>query len=156
MRLGVYALGMAGLGLSASPLFMAANAIDPSIIPTALGITCGIFGGASFAAYSMPKDAMIGYGRILGGSLLGLIAMQLIGLGSLAIIGPNAFASLFFSVHNYIGIGLFTAFVAYDTHLAIKAYESGVPDHVGLSIQFLLDFWNLLINVISLLGGNRD
>ena len=155
LRLAVYGLGVAGLGLSASPLFHMANMIDPSILPTAIALTCGIFGGASLAAFSMPKDKMIGYGRVLFGSLLGLIGMQLIGLGSLYFVGPNALASLFFSVHNYLGIALFTAFTAYDTHLAIKMYETGNPDHIGVSIQFLLDFWNLLVNIISLMS-RRD
>lgn len=154
-RLGVYSLGVMALGFSTAPLFAMANAISPTILPSAIALAAGIFGGASLAAYSMPKDKMIGYGRILGGSLIGLIAMQLVGLGSLYFMGPNAFSGLLFSAQNYFGIALFTGFVAYDTHLAIKSYEMGNPDHLGVSIQFLLDFWNLMVNIISMLS-RRD
>lgn len=123
LRIGLYSMGVLGLGLGASPLFMMAQAMSPAIMPTALGITTAIFGGASLAAYSMPKDKMLGYGRLLSGSLLGLIGLQLVGLLTTMAIGPNAFSSFLFTADNYIGIGLFSALIAYDTHVAIKMYE---------------------------------
>lgn len=92
------------------------------ILPTAIGLTSAIFGGASILAYNMPKDKMLNYGGVLSGSLLGLIGLQLIGLISSLVVGPNAFSSLLFRADSYIGIGLFSAFIAYDTHLAIKMY----------------------------------
>lgn len=70
--------------------------LDPSIIPSAIGITAGIFGGASALAYFMPKDKMLGYGNILMGSLLGLIGMNIIGLLTSLIMGPNPFTFLLF------------------------------------------------------------
>jgi FtsH-binding integral membrane protein len=122
LRIGLYSMGVLGLGLGASPLFMMAQAMSPAIMPTALGITTAIFGGASLAAYSMPKDKMLGYGRLLSGSLLGLIGLQLAGLLTTMAIGPNAFSTFLFTADNYIGIGLFSALIAYDTHVAIKMY----------------------------------
>ncbi len=111
-----------GLGLSAAPLFMIINAINPSVIPSALAITSAVFGGASLLAYNMPKDKMLGYGGVLIGGLLGLIGLQLVGLLSAVVTGPNLFAKLLFDVNNYIGIGLFSALIAYDTHVAMKMY----------------------------------
>lgn len=116
-------MGIAGLGLSTAPLFMMAQAVSPTILPTALGITTAIFGGASLIAYNMPKDKMLGFGGVLGGSLLGLLGLQLIGLLTAAFTGPNALSTLLFSANNYLGIGLFSALIAYDTHVAIKMYE---------------------------------
>ena len=66
-RLLTYSLGVLSLGLSASPMFLYTQMLNPSIIPSAIGITCGIFGGASAMAYMMPKDKMLGYGKILMG-----------------------------------------------------------------------------------------
>lgn len=149
-RLALYGMGVLGLGLGATPLFMMAQAMSPSIIPTALGITTAIFGGASLMAYNMPKDKMLGYGRVLGGSLLGLIGLQLVGILSAVFMGPNPLSSLLFSIDNYIGIGLFSAFIAFDTHLAIKMYEMREADHLGMAVQFLLDFWNILIRIVSI------
>ena len=150
LRLGLYGMGVLGLGLGATPLFMIAQAMSPAILPTAFGITTAIFGGASLMAYSMPKDKMLGYGRVLGGSLLGLIGLQLVGILSAVFMGPNPLTSLLFSIDNYVGIGLFTAFIAFDTHLAIKMYEMREADHLGMAVQFLLDFWNILIRIVSI------
>lgn len=121
--MGLYGMGIAGLGLSTAPLFMMAQAVSPTILPTALGITTAIFGGASLVAYNMPKDKMLGFGGVLGGSLLGLLGLQLIGLLAAVFTGPNALSTLLFSANNYLGIGLFSALIAYDTHVAIKMYE---------------------------------
>lgn len=115
-------MGVFSLGASASPLFLLMNSISPTIIPSAIGITLGIFGGASAVAYAMPKDKMLGYGKVMMGSLLGLVAMQLVGIGSAFIMGPNALSALLFSLDNYLGILLFTGLIAYDTHVAIKQY----------------------------------
>lgn len=131
-------------------------AINPSIITSALGLTCGIFGGASLMAYNMPKDKMLGYGRVFMGSLLGLIGIQLIGIGSTFFMGPNALSSFLFQADTYIGALLFTGLIAYDTHVAIKEYENGYADHLGMSIQMLLNFWNLLIRIMYILGNNKD
>lgn len=147
-RILIYSMGVLSLGISTSPLFAYMQMISPSIIPSSLGITMGIFGGASAMAYAMPKDKMLGYGRVLGGSLLGLIAMQLVGLGSAYFMGPNALSTLLFTLDNYAGILLFTGLIAYDTHVAIKEYEMGNADHLGISVQLLLDFWNLLIRIM--------
>lgn len=65
---------------------------------------------------------MLGYGRILGGSLGGLVMVQLLGLAATLVIGPNPISSMLFRVDSYISILLFTGFIAYDTHAAIKNY----------------------------------
>lgn len=53
---------MAGLGLSASPLFAMVSMQNPAILPTAIGISTGLFGAASFYAYSRPKDSLMSWG----------------------------------------------------------------------------------------------
>jgi FtsH-binding integral membrane protein len=119
----LFGIGIMGLGLSAAPLFAYASAISPQILPTSMGIATAIFGGASLMAYNMPKDKMLNYGGVLTGSLLGLIGLQLTGLLAGLIMGPNMFTYMLFRFDTYIGIALFTAFTAYDTHVAIKNYE---------------------------------
>jgi len=116
-------MGIVGIGIGAAPLF--AMVAGTSIIPTALGLTTAIFGGASLMAYTMPKDKMLGYGRVLGGALFGLIGLQLVGLLSSVFMGPNPLSMLMFSASNYLGVGLFSILIAYDTHVAIKMYENG-------------------------------
>lgn len=156
LRSALYGLGVMGLGLGAAPLFAIASAVSPSILPTALGLTAALFGGASLMAYKMPKDSMLGYGRVLTGSLFGLIGLQLVGLGSAFFMGPNPFSMMLLNSSSYIAVGLFTAMIAYDTHFSIKMYELGQPDHLGASVQFLLDFWNIFISLVRIFINNSD
>lgn len=154
MRQALYGLGVMGLGLGAAPLLQFASLVSPSIIPTCLGMTAAIFGGASLVAYRMPKDKMLGYGGVLGGSLLGLIGLQLVGLGAAFFMGPNPFSMMMMKSSSYIAVGLFTAFIAYDTHFAIKMYEMNEPDHLGAAVQFLLDFWNIFTSLLRIFSSN--
>ena len=149
-------MGVMGLGMSSAPLLAMAGMISPSIVPTCLGLTTAIFGGASLAAYTMPKDKMLGYGRVLMGSLLGLIGLQLAGLGAAFFMGPNMFSLMAFKSSNYIAVGLFSIFIAYDTHFAIKMYEMKQPDHLGIAVQFLLDFWNIFTSLVRIWMSNSD
>ena len=70
---------------------------------------------------------------------------------SLKVIGPNMFSSIVYRADTFLGVGLFTAFVAYDTHMAIKSYEEGYADHLLVSVDFILDFWNIMVRVIQIL-----
>jgi FtsH-binding integral membrane protein len=92
-------------------------------LPTAIGLTAAIFGGASIIAYRMPKDSMLKFGKALMGSLFGLIGLQLAGLAASFIVGPNPFSMMVFKSSSYMAVGLFSALIAYDTHVAIKMYE---------------------------------
>ena len=150
LRSALYGMGVMGLGLSAAPLLAFASMVSPTIVPTCLGLTTAIFGGASLAAYMMPKDKMLGYGRVLMGSLFGLIGLQLVGLGAAFFMGPNPFSLMLFKSSNYIAVGLFSVFIAYDTHFAIKMYENKEPDHLGIAVQFLLDFWNIFTSLLRI------
>ena len=57
---------------------------------------------------------------ILGVALFGLIGLQLVGLASAWIMGPNMLSLMLFRADTYLGILLFSGFIAYDTHVAIK------------------------------------
>lgn len=154
-RIALYAMGLIGLGMTAAPAIGMVAMTSPSTIPMAMAMTAAIFGGASLAAYNIPTDKMASIGKVLMGSLLGLIGLQLVGFGSYLFMGPNALSSLLFRADNYLGILLFSAFVAYDTHVAINSYESGAADHLGMSVQFLLDVWNIFIRLLYLFS-QRD
>jgi len=148
-------MGLAGLGLSAAPMIAMSTMVSSTIVPTCMAITAAIFGGASLVAYNTPSDKMASMGRILGGSLIGLIALQVVGLLSQLIMGPNMLSTLLFRADNYLGILLFTGFIAYDTHVAIQSYETGNADHLAMSVQLLLDVWNIFIRLLSIFS-NRD
>lgn len=154
-RLALYAMGMAGLGLSAAPAIAYSTMVSPTIVPTCMAITAAIFGGASLVAYNTPAHKMAKMGPILFGSLLGLIGMQIVGLLGTLIVGPNMLSTMMFRADTYLGILLFTGFIAYDTFAAVKNYEMGNADHLAMSIQLLLDVWNIFIRLLYIFG-NRD
>lgn len=154
-RLGLYGLGMAGLGMGAAPLLAYTAMLSPTLIPSCMAITAAIFGGASYVAYSTPAEKMAKIGPILGGSLLGLIGLQLVGLLGYLFVGPNMLSTLLFRADNYLGILLFSGFIAYDTHVAVQNYQAGNADHLGMSVQLLLDVWNIFIRLLQIFG-NRN
>jgi FtsH-binding integral membrane protein len=146
-------MGVAGLGLSAAPILAIASMTSPTIIPTCLGLTGAIFGGASLMAYNMKKDSMLRYGGVLKGSLFGLLGLQIVGLISSLVVGPNPFSLMLFNASNYVAVGLFSAFIVYDTHVAIKMYELGQPDQIGMATQLLLDVWNIFISLLRIFSS---
>lgn len=79
------------LGLSASPLFAEINEISLSALPLSLGITTSIFGGASLIGLAMPRNAMLGYGSVLFGGLLGLVGLNAVLLAATHIWGVTLF-----------------------------------------------------------------
>jgi FtsH-binding integral membrane protein len=151
----MFGLGTVGLGLSGAPLMAFATAVSPTIVPTAIGLTTAIFGGASLLAYRMPKDSMLSLGKVFTGSLFGLIGLQILGLLSSMIMGPNLFSIMLLKGTTYMSVGLFSALIAYDTHVSIKMYELGQADHVGMAAQFVLDFWNVLMSLIRIFSDKN-
>lgn len=134
MRIGLFGLGCAGMGLMSAPLFVAVSHINPAIVPTAMVLSTGIFGAASAYAYSRPAGSLLSWGSSLYAGLIGIIGMNLIGFITSLCIGPNMFSFMCHRADTYIGLGLFTAMVAYDTHVAIESYKMGSADHLGVSV----------------------
>lgn len=99
------------------------TAANSSIIPAAMGLTTMIFGGASFYALRSPKEKLLGWGPALYTGVIGLVGLQLIGGLSFLAMGPNALTMMLMKADIYVGLGIFTGLVAYDTQLAIKQYE---------------------------------
>ena len=144
-------MGIFGCGLSSSWLLGISTIVSPIILPTAIGLTLGIFGGASLVAYKMPKDKILRYGPVLFGSLIGMIGFDVIGILASYFIGPNPLSELIFKTELYGGILLLAGLVAYDTHAAIKEYEKGNADHLGISVDFVQDIWFLMVRFIAAL-----
>lgn len=148
-RLLIFGMGCIGMGFSAAPLFLSIHEISNIILPMTMGITAAIFGGASLVALMLPKDSALGYGSVLGGGLLGLISLNLTGILLNHTIGPNIYSSTLWTAESYVGIGLFSMMIIYDTHVAIRRYQKGDADHLGMSIQILLDLWNIIIRIAT-------
>ena len=145
-----YAAIFSGMGMGLSPLIMIADAMNPAIVPLSMALTMFTFGGASLYAYNKPLGSFSKYGGFLSGGLLGLIGMSLISWGSHLIIGPNPFSMAFWRIEPYIAIGLFSGFVAYDTHNAVENYKLGDYDHLSSSVEMYLNIVNLFSSFIRI------
>ncbi len=99
--------------------------------------------------FLLPKSYAMGYGTILGGSMLGLLGLNASGLLAGKFLGYTLYANTLSTAESYLGIGLFTMMIIYDTHIAIKRYQKGDADHLGMSIQLLLDLWYLIIRIAT-------
>lgn len=101
---------VAGSGLASAPFMAALIATSPGTIPVAACSALMVMGGAS--AYSMykPLGSFKTWESALWGGLIGIVGMNLAGLGAGLMFGPNAFTMACHSVSLYAGLGLFTAF----------------------------------------------
>lgn len=120
-----------------------------------MGITASIFGGASLMGFFLPKSYVMGYSTILGGGMLGLLGLNASGLLAGKFLGYTLYANTLSTAESYLGIGLFTMMIVYDTHVAIKRYQKGDADHLGMSIQLLLDLWNLIIRIAASMAKDK-
>ncbi|RLV58670.1 Bax inhibitor-1/YccA family protein [Parashewanella curva] len=115
-----------------------------SLIMQAFGLTSAIFVSLSFYALTTKKD----FSFLKGFLFAGLIVMLVAGI-------VNIFLgnSMLFMVTN-AGIALLmTGFILFDTS---RIVNGGETNYVRATISLYLDFLNLFIALLNLLGANRD
>ena len=152
LRKLLYGSAITGSGLSISPFIFQMSVVNPLIIPGAVLLTSGVCAGASLFALMKPKGSLLR----LGGPLLGG-CISLIGISIAApLIGNPAFMSFAHSLNLWGGTALFTAFMAYDTHVAIQMYEDGNPDYLGCSLNMFINFMALLRRMAEIIYRMTD
>merc|ERR1719231_218964 len=142
--------GFAGMaGMTLAPAILVYSSLDPIIVPTAFALSCLTFAGATGGALMAPRGSMMKYGPVLGGSIFMLLGVQVVGM-----FWPNP---ILHSISLYGGLLLFTAYIAYDTQVAISSYEEGERDHVTHSLNFFVNFLAIFRRMLELVGiGYRD
>jgi FtsH-binding integral membrane protein len=154
LRLTGLAALVTGVGISSSPAFALYDLT--AVLPPSLLMTTLIFSGASFYAKKTKPGSLSKFGPALTGGLFGLVGTGVVALGAELMLGPNMFSALAHNVDLYVGIPLFTGFVAYDTNIARQRFEMGDPDHLGCSVSLYLDFINILMRMMELMGNSRN
>jgi FtsH-binding integral membrane protein len=137
-------------GLTLSVIFYVYTA---SSIATTFFISAGTFTAMSAYGYYTKKD-LTSMGRILTMALIGIIIASIV----------NMFAeiSILAKIINYVGVLVFVGLTAYDTQKikGIYAGEAGTEEFRKLSIMgaltLYLDFINLFLMLLRILGGRRD
>lgn len=144
-----------GMGAVVAPMVAMVNSVSPTIFPVAVGLSLCTMLGASAYAYARPYDALSTWGPALMGGLTGMVTLSCVSLGSTLFLGPNVFSDLWMQADMYGGVLLFTAMTAYDTHMAVKMYEKGNPDHIGCATDLYLDFMNLFVRFMEVMAKAR-
>ncbi len=145
-----------GMGLMLAPMMNIITAIDPAIVPASLLMSGGIFGGCALIAAKAKDAAIMQWKAPLMVGLGSLIGIQLIGIGSNLLFGPNSFSLMVHNVDVYGGIALFTFMSIYDAHVARAMYIKGEPDHLGCATSVYLDFMNILIRVMEAMAKAKQ
>jgi len=152
-----FATIIAGSGVMISPFMNAIMALNPGIIPMAVGLSFLVMGGSSIYSLKKPLGHFKTWESTLAGGLIGLVGMNLLSILFHAIMGPNVFSYACSKVDLYIGLGLFSAFQAFDTQKAVRDFRSGRYDHLTHVISFFLNFKNLFVRIVEILARNsRD
>jgi FtsH-binding integral membrane protein len=108
--------GLSGMGLA--PLSVYATSVSPLMVPGAFLVTGGIFASMTAGAMLMQRGGALRWGGPLLGGCVGLIGVSIL---SFFVDWP-----ILHSVWTYGGLALFSAFIAYDTHVMINDYENGM------------------------------
>lgn len=137
-------------GLTLSSIFLV---YDLGLIETAFFITAGTFGACSLFGYKTKKDLST-VGRIAYFALFGLIIATIVNLFMAS--------STLDWIINYSGVAIFTVLTAYDTQKLKKggfhylAEEDQQRWVVYGALELYLDFINLFLYILKILGRSRD
>jgi FtsH-binding integral membrane protein len=148
LRAGLLASTALFVGSSLGPIVGASLAMDPLLLPMALGASGGIFAGATVFSLMAPEGKMLSLGGPLFGGLL-----VLVGCGVLGMFYPHP---VLHSISLYGGLALFTVYVAYDTQVILDDYKNGMEDSVQHSLQLFLDFVNIFRRVLFMFMMTND
>lgn len=138
------------VGLSLSSIFMV---FTGESIARVFFITSATFGATSLYGYTTKKD-LSGFGSFL---FMGVIGIVIAGLVNLFLQS----SALQFAI-SAIGVLVFTGLTAYDTQMIKDTYYTASEDDslgkIALmgALSLYLDFINLFISLMQLLGQRRD
>ncbi len=138
------------MGLSMSSIFLVFTGTS---IARVFFITAATFGAMSLYGYTTRRD-LSAWGSFLFMGLIGIIIASLVNIFL-------ASSSLQFLI-SIIGVGIFVGLTAYDTQVIKEEYyEYDAPEVAGRkailgALRLYLDFINLFMMLLQLLGQQRD
>lgn len=141
--------GLTGITFSALLSIYSTNAIV-----TAFGISAGMFASLSLFGFVTKKN-LSGWGNFLFMGLVGLVLMSILSL--------FVQSNLLWFIYNIVGIIVFAGLTAYDTQKIKEMFylqfeDSQVASKGAIigSLKLYLDFINLFLIILRLVGGSRD
>ena len=138
-------------GITISPALGAAMALSPTILPTAIIGTFGVFGGATMYALNKKDFNAASWQAPLIGCVTGLIGASLVQIG-FGLAGNHQIFHIMDMGITGVSLLTFTGLVAADTQNAIKSYYDKTLDSINTSVELLLDATNILLDLIKVLS----
>ena len=133
---------IASQGLLITPFMM----VNTEYIVPAVFMTTAITAGPVMYAYMNPTKNISGIGNFLYSSLVGMCTIGITG-----IIFPSL-GHIWYQPEPYIGILIMSGYNWYDTQCIINSYNEKKLDPIGHSVNYTLNFINILIRVIELMA----
>ncbi|ABO23880.1 Bax inhibitor-1/YccA family protein [Shewanella loihica] len=136
--------GMEGASLGYMLNHYAGMANGPQLIMQALGLTAVVFVTLSGYAITTKKDFSFMRGFLLAGLVIAIVA----GIANI-FIGSGA---VFMALNAGIAL-LMTGFILFDTS---RIVNGGETNYIRATVSLYLDFLNLFISILHLLGAGSD
>jgi len=131
-------------GLVLAPLIAHTAISSPGALPMALLGTAAIFGGFTAVSLVAKSRSMLTLGGPLFGCLLGMIGVSIAGYFI------PAFSGIAHSVSLYGGLGLFSAYIAYDTQRIIENARFGEFDVISDSLSLFINIVNIFVRLLTI------
>ena len=116
----------------------------------ALQITGAVYAAFTLSALVMPSRVMVYVGAF---AAIGAMCMWADYL--LARLGFSAFGSVLLLDHLKLGVAIFGAKTAYDTHVILEDYDAGHRDVLNHALKALTNFLNLFVRIIKLMAESK-
>lgn len=129
------------LGNSLGPLLNIAIQLNPQIVVTALVGTTVVF--LSFTAAALLANR--GQYLFLGGILMSILSyMSIFALANLFLQ-----VRIIYEAQLYIGLGVMSAFILYDTQAIMEKFRMGNKDAISHSLDLFFDMVNLFDTLVT-------
>jgi FtsH-binding integral membrane protein len=161
----VIALSAAAQRLSApaaGALFILYSALTGAMLSSVLLVYTGASVGLAFVTTAGTFGAMSVYGTVTQRDLTGwrtFLMMGLVGMVIASVVNIFLHSSALSFVYSCVGVVVFTGLTAYDTQkLRAFARAGGGTGSLAVNgaLSLYLDFVNLFLSLLRILGGRRD
>jgi FtsH-binding integral membrane protein len=134
-------------GCSLGPLVTLAMYVDPAIVLTAFLGTATIFVAFSLSAIYSQRRSYLFLGGMIGSAMMFMMVLSLVSIFT----GRSMWM---YSVHLYLGLAVFCAYVLYDTQMIIEKAECGSDDFVSHALELFMDFIAIFVRILIIVLQN--
>ena len=143
-------IGIAAIdGACINPLVSRANAIDPTLVTSALMHTAVIFVSFSLASLMTRRRSMLFLGGILSSVLMGVMVGMLFSW-------LYGFQLMSYMAYNVLMVIVFSLYVIYDTQLIVEKAHLGDYDYNLHALELFIDLIRIFIHILRILMDKSE